>query len=64
MKKKMKKSVSNRFTVTKTGKVMFSHQNRGHKKSKMSSAKKRRGKEPGHLAKPFAKKVKQMLGYI
>lgn len=64
MKKKTKKSVRNRFKVTKTGKVMFSHQNRGHKKVKMTSAKKRRGKEPGKLSKPFAKKVKQMLGYI
>ena len=64
MKKKTKKSVSNRFKVTKTVKVMFSHQNRGHKKAKMSSSKKRRGKEPGQLSKPFAKKVKQMLGYV
>lgn len=43
---------------------MFSHQNRGHKKTKMSSAKIRRGKEPGELAKPFAKKIKQMMGYV
>ena len=34
MKKKMKvkKAVSSRFKVTKTGKVMFSHQNAGHLK--------------------------------
>ncbi len=41
---------------------MFSHQNRGHKKSKMSKSKIRRGKEPGVLSKSFAKKVKKMLG--
>ena len=62
MKKKIKKSVSKRFKVTKTGKVMFSHQNRGHKKSKMSKSKIRRGKEPGVLHKSFSKKIKQMLG--
>lgn len=41
---------------------MFSHQNRGHKKSKMSKSKIRRGKEPGVLHKSFSKKIKQMLG--
>ncbi len=43
---------------------MFSHQNRGHKKAKMSKSKIRRGKEPGILAKPFARKIKQMMGYL
>lgn len=60
-KKKIKKSVSRRFKVTKTGKVMFSHQNRGHLKKNKSKRNIRRGKEPGVLNKSFAKKVKKML---
>ena len=41
---------------------MFSHQNQGHKKSKKTKSKIRRGKEPGRLNESFAKKIKQMLG--
>ena len=59
---KIKKSVSRRFKVTKTGKVMFAHQNRGHLKLNKSKRNIRRGKEPGQLSKPFAKKVKKQLG--
>ena len=58
MKKKVKKSVTKRFKVTKTGKVMFSHQNMGHKKLHKSKSRIRRGKEPGLLSKNFAKKIK------
>ena len=61
-KKKVKKSVARRFKVTKTGKVMFSHQYQGHLKKNKRKSRIRRGKEPGELAKPFAKKVKKMLG--
>jgi len=53
--------VSKRFKVTKTGKVMFSHQNAGHLKKNKSKTQQRRAKEPGVLSKPFAKKVKRML---
>ncbi len=60
-KKKIKKSVSRRFKVTKTGKVMFSHQNRGHLKTNKTKRNLRRGKEPGQLSKPFSKKIKSML---
>ena len=63
-KKKIKRSVSRRFKVTKTGKVMFAHQNQGHHKLHRSGSRNRRGKEPGVLSKDFAKKVKQMLGYL
>lgn len=61
-KKKIKKSVSKRFKVTKTGKVMFAHQYGSHKKLKKSSRRIRRQQEPGQLTGAFAKKVKQMLG--
>ena len=60
-KKKVRKAVSRRFKVTKTGKVMFSHQNAGHLKKNKSKTQQRRAKEPGKLSKPFAKKVKRML---
>jgi len=61
-KKKIKKSVSKRFKVTKTGKVMFSHQYQSHLKMNKSKSRIRRQKEPGELTGTFAKKIKQMLG--
>jgi large subunit ribosomal protein L35 len=62
MKKKIKRSVSRRFKITKTGKVMFAHQYGGHLKINKSASRKRRQKEPGQLSPVFAKKIKQMLG--
>lgn len=61
-KKKIKKSVSKRFKVTKTGKVMFEHQYQSHLKMNKSKSRIRRQKEPGVLTGKFAKKIKQMLG--
>ena len=60
---KAKGSVSKRFRVTKTGKVMFVHQYGSHKKLHKSKSRIRRQKEPGQLKGAFAKKIKQMLGY-
>ncbi|MBI2621586.1 MAG: 50S ribosomal protein L35 [Candidatus Levybacteria bacterium] len=60
-KKKIKKSVSRRFKVTKTGKVMFSHQNVGHLKKNKTKSHLRRGKEPGVLNPVFGKKIKKQL---
>lgn len=64
MKKKIKNSVARRFKVTKTGKVMFAHQNAGHLKRAKSARANRRHKVPGVLPEMFAKKVKKMLGYL
>lgn len=61
-KKKIKKSVAKRFKVTKTGKVLFSHQYKSHLKLSKSKRRLRRQKEPGQLKGKFAKKIKQMLG--
>ena len=61
-KKKIKKSVSKRFKITKTGKVLFSHQYKSHLKMHKSKRRIRRQKETGVLKGTFAKKVKQMLG--
>ena len=59
---KIKKSVAKRFKVTKTGKVMFSHQYKGHLKLNKSKRRLRRQKEPGMLTGAFAIKIKRMLG--
>jgi large subunit ribosomal protein L35 len=63
-KKKIKNSVTKRFKVTKTGKVVFSHQYKSHLKSHKSGSRLRRQKETGILSKHFAKKIKKMLGYL
>lgn len=64
MKKKMKirKSFSNRFKVTKTGKVLYSSNFASHLKSAKSASQLRRLKRPKLLSKGFAKKVKLILG--
>lgn len=62
MKKKIKKSVSKRFKVTKTGKVMHERQFNSHLKLHKSSRRLRRQKEPAQLEGLFGKKIKQMLG--
>ncbi|MEK7605938.1 MAG: bL35 family ribosomal protein [Patescibacteria group bacterium] len=61
-KKKVKHSVSKRFKVTKTGKVLFAHQYGSHKKLLKTKRRIRRQKETGVLEGAFAKKIKQMLG--
>lgn len=61
-KKKIKKSISKRFKVTKTGKVLFEHQYGSHKKLHKSKSRIRRQKEPGVLKGKFAQKIKQSLG--
>lgn len=62
MKKKIKKSVSKRFKVTKRGKILFAHQYKGHLRIKKNKKRLRHLKEPGILTGTFAKKIKKMLG--
>ncbi|RJQ25388.1 50S ribosomal protein L35 [Candidatus Parcubacteria bacterium] len=59
---KIKKSISKRFKITKTGKVLFAHQYAGHLKLNKSKSRLRRQKEPGVLTGTFAKKIKKLLG--
>ena len=61
-KKRIKNSVGKRFKVTKSGKVMFSHQYKSHLKINKSGSRLRRQKEPGILKGKFAHKIKQLLG--
>ena len=63
-KQKVKKSVSKRFKVTKTGKVMFEHQYGSHKKLHKSKSRIRRQKEPGQLKGRFARNIKKLLGEL
>ena len=60
-KKKIKRSVSRRFKVTKTGKVLHARQNSGHRKTHKSKTQIRRGKEPNELKGAFGKRIKRML---
>lgn len=63
-KMKIKKSVAKRFKITKTGKILFSHQQHRHLRIKKSKARLRRQAEPGVLKGTFAKKIKKMLGAL
>lgn len=60
-KKKVRKAVSRRFKVTKTGKVLHARQNAGHRKSHKTKTNIRRGKEPGEITGKQGKKIKRML---
>lgn len=64
MKKRIRKSASKRFKITKTGKVLFAHQYHGHLKKTKSKKRLRRQQEPGQLKGAFAKKIKKMLGAL
>jgi len=61
-KKKIKNSVSKRFKITASGKVVYRHQMMSHLRRKKSAKRKRRLKTPAVLEGAFAKKIKQMLG--
>ncbi|MDD4026922.1 MAG: 50S ribosomal protein L35 [Candidatus Shapirobacteria bacterium] len=63
-KKRIKKSVSNRFEVTRTGKVLRMSSFNRHLRRKKSKKQLRRlkGKQP--IAAALAIKVKKLLGYL
>jgi len=60
-KQKTHKGAAKRFKVTKTGKVIFGHQNQQHHKLARSKRRTRRQKEPGVMQGLFAKKIKQLI---
>ena len=60
-KKKRRQSAAKRFKITKTGKVMFGHQNQQHHKLARTKRRTRRQKEPGEMLGLFAKKIKSMI---
>ena len=63
IKKKIKKSVANRFRVTKTGKVMRATSFSRHLKRKKSRKQKRRLKQTRVIRGKLARKIKKLLGY-
>lgn len=62
MKRKVRKSITNRFKVTKTGKVMRRQAFRRHIKSSKSSKQLRNLKKVVELKGYYAKKVKKAVG--
>ncbi len=58
---RIKKSVSKRFRVTKTGKVLYAHQMRRHLRRKKSASNLRSKAIPGQIKGTFAKKIRQLL---
>ncbi len=58
---KVRKSVSKRFKVTKTGKVMRRGAQNRHLKANRTKRNARRGKVPKEITTKMAKKIKKML---
>lgn len=63
-KKRIKKSVSNRFEVTRTGKVLRMSSFNRHLRRKKSKKQLRRLKGKHPIANALAIKVKKLLGYL
>jgi len=63
-KKRIKKSVSNRFEVTRTGKVLRMSSFNRHLRRKKSKKQLRRLKGKHPIAAALAIKVKKLLGYL
>ena len=61
-KQKIRKSISKRFRVTKTGKVMHRSHGMRHLRTNKSKAQVRRLKKVKVLYSVIAKKVKRLLG--
>lgn len=61
-KQKTKKSITRRFKITKTGKVLRRQGFRRHLNVKKSSKKKRKLKRIVETNKIYAKKIKKFLG--
>lgn len=59
---KTKKSITKRFRITKTGKVMRRHNFRRHLNVKKSSKRKRRLGRVVQTKSVYAKKIKKALG--
>ncbi|HPM39129.1 MAG: 50S ribosomal protein L35 [Syntrophorhabdaceae bacterium] len=62
MKEKTRKSLTKRFKVTKSGKVLRRTVGQDHLLSKKSSDKKRNLKKMIEMSAPEAKKIKKLLG--
>ena len=64
MKLKPRKSITKRFKITKTGKVLRRPTGLDHALAKKSGKKRRQSRKWVELSKPEAKKIKKMLPYL
>ena len=64
MKLKPRKSITKRFKITRTGKVLRRPTGLDHALAKKSSKKRRQSRKWIELSKPEAKKIKKMLPYL
>lgn len=62
MKTKTRKSLTKRFKITKTGKVLRRAVGQDHLLAKQSSKKRRRLRKLVEMSPPEAKKIKKILG--
>ncbi len=62
MKAKTRKSISKRFKVTKTGKVLRRAIGQDHNRAKKSGNKIRAMRKWVHVSTPLAKKIKELMG--
>jgi large subunit ribosomal protein L35 len=58
---KTRKSISKRFKITKTGKILRRATGLGHYRAKKSGKKIRESRKLVKLSKPMAKKIKKLL---
>ena len=58
---KVRKSISKRFKITKTGKVLRRATGQDHYRAKKSGQRKREGRKWVQVSDPLAKKIKQLL---
>jgi large subunit ribosomal protein L35 len=62
IKAKTRKSISKRFKITKSGKVLRRAVGQDHLLSKQTGHKRRRLKKMVQMSEPEAKKIKKLLG--
>ena len=62
MGQKTRKTISKRFKVTSTGKLIRGHAYSSHLKMKKKKSRIRRQKEPQILNKSFSKKIRRLIG--
>jgi large subunit ribosomal protein L35 len=60
---KIRKSISKRFKITKSGKVLRRATGLDHYRAKKSGKKKRKSRKWIEVSKPEAKKIKKLLKY-
>ena len=58
---KTRKSITKRFKITRTGKILRRVTGQDHSRAKKSGNRKRAGRKWVQLSKPEAKKVKRLL---